>query len=122
MAIAIIVPIPVYVDNVKVGDATAGTYSLNNGTELVHADAGTAIQAGRNTCSMSLQTIVPRRGMKARLFEALLKKKIVKVRLPLDAKHHSFEGIVQTGEASWQWANGACSGSFSFIGVEPEIA
>jgi hypothetical protein len=118
----IVTPVPVYVEGVgHIADATGGNYDIDNGAELGQTDGGTVVMMGRTTCRMNVDTLIPRKGMKARLFEALLQKKIVRVRLPFDGKFHVFSGIIKTGGGSWEFQNGSCKGQFGFIGAEPKV-
>jgi len=121
MAQPIMVPVPIYVDRVKVGEATEGSYEVRNGVETVVTNDGTAFTMGRVTTGVSIKTIVPRAGMRVRLFEAVVSKKDCKIQLPIDGKYHEVEGKFTSAKADWNHASGNCMGDFVFVGGEPRI-
>jgi hypothetical protein len=118
----IVRPVPIYVNQNKVGDATEGSYEVDGGREMHVTDAGVAFSRGRVTCKMDITTIVPVKGMRVRLMELLIAQKDVSVQLPVDGKLHAFDGVITTGGYNWNHAKGACTGKFSFLGATPDVS
>lgn len=116
----IVTAVPVYVGPAgtgqRVADAMGGTYEINSNQEMLIADGGTAYTKGRITCTMSVNTIIPRIGMVNDLNGLLLGQVKVSVRMRFDGKFHTFTGVIQTGGGSWSHDSGKCTGDFKFIG------
>ena len=110
MANSIVGAIPLYIDRTKVGEATEGSYEIDNGVERVVTNDGTVFQHGKVTTTITFKTIVPRAGMKSRLMEAVVQKKDVVAQMPLDGKFHEIEGKLKTGKVDWNHASGSCMG------------
>jgi hypothetical protein len=122
MALPIVRPVPIYVNQQKVGDATEGTYEIDGGREMQVADAGVAFSRGRVTCKMDISTIVPVRGQRVRLSKLLIGQADVRVQLPIDGETHTFDGVIATGSYQWNHAKGACTGKFAFLGAAPDVS
>jgi hypothetical protein len=118
---AIIKPITILIDKVKLGDAIGGTLKLTSGTERAVTNTGTAFTDGISVTDMTWKTLIPRRGMRVKLLEAVLGKKLVVVQYEFLAKLLEAEGKLSEVGVDWTYATGACEGNWSFLGGESII-
>jgi len=121
MATPIVTPLPLYVDSVKIGEATGGSYEITANVNQVITDAGAAFQVGRSTCTASINTILPRAGLAKDLYAVCLGKRDLRIRIKLGDKFHDFVGKLTTASANWTVASGEASGAFNFVGAEPTV-
>lgn len=118
---AIVTPCPVFCNGVQIGDATEGDYTVNSGQGQVITDQGVGVTKGRVTVTMSVKTVVPRRGMKYRMFEDAINQKKLTIMIPIDSKFHTFDGFLETVSGNWNFANGTCTGDAKFMGASPTV-
>jgi hypothetical protein len=109
------------VDSVKVADATGGSYEINPGISPIVTDGGLVMQVGTTQVTASINTVIPRAGMRNRLYEATLSKRDVQVQILMDSKVHTFTGKLTSASANWDWAGGTAAGAFQFIGSESKL-
>lgn len=117
----IITPISLFFDRVKVGEATGGTVKFMSGVTRVPTNDSIAFTLGKGVTDMSWKTVVPRRGMRARLYEAVLSKKDIKIQFVMDSKAYEVLGKMSEGGAAWEHAAGTLEGDFAFLGGEAVI-
>jgi hypothetical protein len=112
---------PLYMDRVKIGEATDFDATFDNSSEVIQVSDGTATTNGRVTTTLGFKTIVPRAGHKAKVLEALLAKKDVIMQTLLEGKWVEVTGKLKTAGYASTEGDGALRGSFQFVGGEPEI-
>jgi hypothetical protein len=113
----IITPAICSVNNQRVADATDGDWSVNSGQAMAIADGGIAFTKGRVTCDMSINTLIPRAGMKVDLISLVTGQVQVTMKLLINAQWVTFYGIVETAKGSWSFADGKMTGAFTFKGA-----
>jgi hypothetical protein len=114
-------PSLVWVEDVRCGSITDGTYEIDAGIEQIIADGGTGYANGVVTVKLDFNTMIPLPGMKEPLFRWLTQQKLVGVQVFIDGAYQKFEGKISNGGGSWEHAKGTNKGKFSFVGSRPEI-
>ena len=122
MANVIVTPISLFVDRVKVGEATGGSFRIRNGVERMPTNDSIAFTRGKTVMDVNWKAIVPRAGMRARLYEAVVSKKDITVQFVADSKTYKVDGKLSEGGADWDHASGRLEGDFAFLGGEPTIS
>lgn len=112
-----------YVGGSKIAECEGTTYDLDGGDEAMFGDPGyLGHSEGAITSKLSAKTIVPVKGMKVSLLDALLKKKVVDVALGIvDGKIHRIQMRVTNASIASAHRNGTQTGDFTFQGGEPEV-
>ena len=121
MATPIITPVPLLLGSQKIGEVTTGTFDINANISQQICDAGVVNQVGRSTCTLNFSVLIPKGGLKQNLFAKLLGKADITAILRLNGQMHKTVGKLTTGKASWNWADGSCSGEFTLVGDEPQL-
>ncbi len=112
---------PLYIDGVKIGEVTGGSYDVTNGVERVVTSDAVALTSGKVVTGVQFKTVIPRAGMGKKLFQEVINKRILKIQLPIDGDFHEVEGMLTSAKADWDQAAGRTDGDFSFVGGTPEI-
>jgi len=119
--IPIVAPISLYVDRVKVGECTGGSFKVDNGVERIPTSDSIAFTLGKTVSEVSWKTVVPRAGMRARIMEAVISKKDVKIQFVADSKAYDIDGKIKSGSMDWEVASGNLNGDWQFLGGEPSV-
>jgi hypothetical protein len=117
---AVVTSISLFIDKVKVGESTGGTIKFNNGVSRTIVTDGIALMVGQTVSDLSFKTVIPRAGMKARIFEAVFSKKDVTAQFVMDSKSYAITGKMSDGSADWD-SNGKLEGSFDLVAGEPTV-
>lgn len=122
MAQNIIRPFPLYFRKKKVAEIQTGTYDITPGDEeQIGAEGVLGYSDGATVTKIETDCIVPVRGMKSRIIDALLKKQYAQVGVMVDGQFHQIDMRVTHGTYSWDHKTGRAMGKFTFSGGEPDV-
>lgn len=121
MANPIIRPIPIYVNNDKVAEATKGTWKINGNVSLEIAADSVGVKRGRPTVACTFNEIVPVKGRRVDAQKLCASQVDITVEILVEGRMQKSDGVIDGSNLEWDYASGACMGDSSFIGGPPEF-
>jgi len=115
-------PVSLFINKVKVAECTGGSFNVDPKVTQTPTNDGMVYGLGKTTSSLKWKTAVPRRGMRARLMEAVVAKQEVVANFVLDSKSYEISGRMSAGGVNWEVANGTLDGDWEMIAGEPKIS